>query len=100
MANLRCYGPSVLLVLGQLVRVASAEVLSSHDGRFSIEVPKISEPQYQWTDRRTNRSWIVGYREQQGQRNVSPPFLKSSTTSSYKASLTAQKASSYDRAIS
>jgi hypothetical protein len=76
MANLRCYGLGVLLVLGQLTSVASAEVLSSHEGRFSIEVPKLPIPQYQWVDTKTNRSWIVSYREQPAQRTVTPTYLE------------------------
>ena len=76
MANLCCYGLNVLLILGQLTRVACAEVLSSHEGHFSIEVPKLPIPQFQWTDSKTNRSWIVSYREQPAQRTVSPAYLE------------------------
>jgi hypothetical protein len=67
---------NVLLILGQLTRVACAEVLSSHEGRFSIEVPKLATPQYQWFDRNTNRSWIVSYKEQPAKRTVSPALLE------------------------
>ena len=76
MANLCCYALNVLLILGQLTRVASAEVLSSHEGRFSVEVPKLPIPQYQWVDNKTNRSWIVSYQEQPAQRTVSPALLE------------------------
>jgi hypothetical protein len=59
-----CHVLSILFIFGQLTCVGSAEVLSSHEGRFSVEVPKLSEPGYQWADRKTGRAWIVGYREQ------------------------------------
>jgi hypothetical protein len=76
MANSCCYGLRVLLIFGQLTGIASAEVLSSHEGHFSIEVPKLPIPQFQWTDSKTNRSWIVSYREQPAQRTVSPAYLE------------------------
>src|SRR5262249_6816484 len=76
MANQCCRGLTVLLVFGQLTCVASAEVLSSQEGGFSIEVPKLPAPSYEWTDRRTNRAWIVSYKEQPAQRTVSPAYLE------------------------
>jgi hypothetical protein len=76
MANLFCCGLNVLLILGQLTCVASAEVLSSNEGRFSVEVPKLPTPQYQWVDSKTSRTWIVSYREQPAQRTVSPAYLE------------------------
>ncbi len=75
MANLCCCGLNVLLILDNL-HVASAEVLSSHEGRFSVEVPKPPTPQYQWVDSKMNRSWNVTCREQPAQRTVSPAYLE------------------------
>jgi hypothetical protein len=68
MARLCFYVLGILFILGQLACVGSAEVLSSQEGRFSVEVPKLPIPQYQWFDNKTNRAWIVSYREQ------SPPI--------------------------
>jgi hypothetical protein len=63
-------------MFGQLTCVASAEVLTSQEGHFSIEVPKLPIPQYQWVDSKTNRSWSVSYQEQPARRTVSPAYLE------------------------
>jgi hypothetical protein len=71
MAALFIRSVAVFIGCGILVNPAVAELLTSDDSRFSIEISGVPQVRYQWSDASKGSSWSVQF-------NATPPLVVSS----------------------